>query len=146
MPEPRKPAAKPPSNPGRLNRPPSEPPGYDDDPAVTRSFAAITASAGAPTGGDSKIPSVLLARLGPPSRRASASSAHNSRATAIAANAASDRNHCMGTLVLPIDVQLVREGETFRPVAKRRTRTCRTAMHRGTWFSHHACRTEQARN
>src|SRR5580692_8085071 len=125
MPEPRKPAAKPPSSPGRLNRPPSEPPGYDDDPAVTWSFAAIT-SAGAATGGDSKAPTLLLARLGPPSRRASASSAHNSRAKAIAANAASDRNHCMGTLVLPIDVQLVREGETFRPVAKRRTRTCRT--------------------
>src|SRR5580698_7691306 len=116
-PEPRKPAAKPPSNPGRLNRPPSEPPGYD--PAVTRSFAAITASAGAATGGDSKVPALLLARLGPLSRRASASSAHSSRATASAANAATDRNHCMGTLVLPISVQLVREGETFRPVAKR---------------------------
>src|SRR6202042_2076705 len=71
---------------------------------------------------------------------------HNSRATASAANVASDRNHCIGTLVLPIDTRLVREGETFRPVAKRRTQTCRTAMQRHMRLSHYACRTEQARD
>src|SRR5580704_18282642 len=42
--------------------------------------------------------------------------------------------------------QLVREGETFRPVAKRRTRTCRTAMVRRARFSHHASSTGQVRD
>src|SRR5579864_8134058 len=81
----------------------------------------MTANAGAASGRVSKVPSELLPSLEPPSSRASASSTHNSTATASAANAASDRNACMSTFVLPLDPPLVRESGTFRPVAKRRT-------------------------